>query len=43
MAREPLTPSDLAARSGMTLPQVSRHLARLRQAGLVPAAVRTTN
>ncbi|MEX2970750.1 DUF5937 family protein [Streptomyces sp. C184] len=35
IAREPLTPSELAARSGMTLPQVSRHLARLRQAGLV--------
>jgi DNA-binding transcriptional ArsR family regulator len=35
IAREPLTPSELAARSGMTLPQVSRHLARLREAGLV--------
>ncbi|GGX43229.1 hypothetical protein GCM10010321_69670 [Streptomyces chartreusis] len=35
IAREPLTPSALADRSGMTLPQVSRHLARLREAGLV--------
>jgi DNA-binding transcriptional ArsR family regulator len=35
IAREPLTPSELAARSGMTLPQVSRHLARLREVGLV--------
>jgi DNA-binding transcriptional ArsR family regulator len=35
VAREPLTPSELATRSGMTLPQVSRHLARLRAAGLV--------
>jgi DNA-binding transcriptional ArsR family regulator len=35
IAREPLTPSELAARSGMSLPQVSRHLARLREAGLV--------
>lgn len=35
IAREPLTPSELATRSGMTLPQVSRHLARLREAGLV--------
>ncbi|WP_226966933.1 ArsR/SmtB family transcription factor [Streptomyces phaeolivaceus] len=35
IAREPLTPSELATRSGMSLPQVSRHLARLREAGLV--------
>ncbi|EGX57331.1 ArsR family transcriptional regulator [Streptomyces zinciresistens K42] len=35
IAREPLTPSELAARSGMTLPQVSRHLGRLREADLV--------
>lgn len=35
VAREPLTPSELALRTGMTLPQVSRHLARLRAAGLV--------
>ncbi|NGO07979.1 helix-turn-helix transcriptional regulator [Streptomyces sp. HC44] len=35
IAREPLTPSELATRSGMSLPQVSRHLARLRDAGLV--------
>ncbi|MDQ0750030.1 DNA-binding transcriptional ArsR family regulator [Streptomyces africanus] len=35
IAREPLTPSELAARIGMSLPQVSRHLARLRDAGLV--------
>ncbi|MBP2324980.1 DNA-binding transcriptional ArsR family regulator [Kibdelosporangium banguiense] len=35
IAREPLTPTELARRSGMTVPQVSRHLARLRDAGLV--------
>ncbi|WP_086846663.1 DUF5937 family protein [Streptomyces coeruleofuscus] len=35
IAREPLTPSELADRGGMSLPQVSRHLARLREAGLV--------
>jgi DNA-binding transcriptional ArsR family regulator len=37
IAREPLTPTELARRSGMTVPQVSRHLARLREAGLVTA------
>lgn len=35
IAREPLTPTELAARTGMTVPQVSRHLAKLRAADLV--------
>lgn len=33
--REPHTTSDLARRMGMSEPQVSRHLRRLREAGLV--------
>ncbi|WP_086845499.1 ArsR/SmtB family transcription factor [Amycolatopsis kentuckyensis] len=35
LVNEPITTSDLAARTGMTVPQVSRHLGRLRQAGLL--------
>ena len=35
LVNEPITTSDLAARTGMTLPQVSRHLGRLREAGLL--------
>ncbi|PRY02316.1 ArsR/SmtB family transcription factor [Allonocardiopsis opalescens] len=35
LLRTPCTTSDLAARARMTLPQVSRHLRRLREAGLV--------
>ncbi|GAA5162442.1 DUF5937 family protein [Amycolatopsis dongchuanensis] len=35
LVNEPITTSDLAARTGMTLPQVSRHLARLRESGLL--------
>lgn len=35
LVNEPITTSDLAARTGMTLPQVSRHLARLREADLL--------
>jgi len=35
LVNEPITTSDLAIRTGMTLPQVSRHLARLREAGLL--------
>ncbi|MFF0159140.1 DUF5937 family protein [Streptomyces sp. NPDC005263] len=35
LVNEPITTSDLAMRTGMTLPQVSRHLARLREAGLL--------
>ncbi|MEV4313062.1 DUF5937 family protein [Actinocrispum sp. NPDC049592] len=35
LVNEPITTSDLAARTGMTLPQVSRHLTRLRDAGLL--------
>jgi DNA-binding transcriptional ArsR family regulator len=32
---EPITTSDLSVRTGMTSPQVSRHLGRLREAGLL--------
>ena len=35
LVNEPITTSDLAARTGMTVPQVSRHLGRLREAGLL--------
>lgn len=35
LVNEPITTSDLAARTGMTLPQVSRHLGRLRETGLL--------
>lgn len=35
IAREPLSTSALAERVGMTEPQVSRHLRKLREAGLV--------
>lgn len=35
VAREPMTTSSLALRSGMSAPQVSRHLRRLRDLGLV--------
>lgn len=35
VAREPASTSDLAARTGMSAPQVSRHLRRLREAGVV--------
>lgn len=35
LAGEPSTTSELAARTGMTEPQVSRHVGRLRQVGLV--------
>jgi len=35
IAREPASTSDLAARTGMPASQVSRHLRRLRDAGLV--------
>lgn len=35
LVNEPITTSDLAARTAMTLPQVSRHLARLRESGLL--------
>jgi DNA-binding transcriptional ArsR family regulator len=35
LVNEPITTSDLATRTGMTLPQVSRHLARLRETGLL--------
>jgi DNA-binding transcriptional ArsR family regulator len=35
LVNEPITTSDLAARTGMTMPQVSRHLARLRETGLL--------
>jgi DNA-binding transcriptional ArsR family regulator len=35
LVNEPITTSDLAARTGMTVPQVSRHLGRLRTAGLL--------
>jgi DNA-binding transcriptional ArsR family regulator len=35
LVNEPITTSELAARTTMTLPQVSRHLARLRETGLL--------
>jgi DNA-binding transcriptional ArsR family regulator len=35
LVNEPITTSDLSVRTGMTLPQVSRHLGRLREAGLL--------
>ncbi|MDT0486338.1 ArsR/SmtB family transcription factor [Streptomyces doebereineriae] len=35
LVNEPITTSDLAVRTGMTLPQVSRHLGRLREVGLL--------
>jgi DNA-binding transcriptional ArsR family regulator len=35
LVNEPITTSDLAVRTSMTLPQVSRHLARLREVGLL--------
>lgn len=35
VAREAATTTDLAARTGMTVPQASRHLRHLREAGLV--------
>ena len=35
LVNEPITTSDLATRTGMTLPQVSRHLTRLREADLL--------
>jgi DNA-binding transcriptional ArsR family regulator len=35
LASEPSTTSELAARTGMTEPQVSRHVGRLRQVGLI--------
>ncbi|MET8979467.1 DUF5937 family protein [Streptomyces sp. NPDC004539] len=35
LVNEPITTSDLAARTGMTAPQVSRHLGRLREVGLL--------
>ncbi|MER5435552.1 DUF5937 family protein [Streptomyces sp. NPDC002588] len=35
LVNEPITTSDLAVRTGMTMPQVSRHLGRLREAGLL--------
>ncbi|TDC73053.1 ArsR/SmtB family transcription factor [Streptomyces hainanensis] len=35
MVNEAITTSDLARRTGMTRPQVSRHLAKLRSAGLL--------
>lgn len=35
IAREPASTSDLAARTGMSAPQVSRHLRRLRDVGMV--------
>lgn len=35
LASEPSTTSELATRTGMTEPQVSRHVGRLRQVGLV--------
>lgn len=35
LVNEPITTSDLSARTGMTLPQVSRHLGRLREVGLL--------
>jgi DNA-binding transcriptional ArsR family regulator len=35
LVNEPITTSELAARTGMVAPQVSRHLARLRAAGLL--------
>ncbi|WP_405876200.1 MULTISPECIES: DUF5937 family protein [unclassified Streptomyces] len=35
LVNEPITTSDLAVRTGMTVPQVSRHLGRLREAGLL--------
>lgn len=35
LASEPITTSDLASRTGMSAPQVSRHLTRLRTVGLV--------
>ncbi|WP_411153357.1 ArsR/SmtB family transcription factor [Streptomyces sp. A30] len=35
MVNEAITTSDLARRANMTRPQVSRHLAKLRSAGLL--------
>jgi DNA-binding transcriptional ArsR family regulator len=35
LVNEPITTSELSARTGMTPPQVSRHLGRLREAGLL--------
>ncbi|MFD5735712.1 DUF5937 family protein [Streptomyces sioyaensis] len=35
LVNEPITTSELASRMGMSLPQVSRHLARLREAELL--------
>jgi DNA-binding transcriptional ArsR family regulator len=35
LVNEPITTSDLSVRTGMTSPQVSRHLGRLREAGLL--------
>ncbi|WP_330293662.1 ArsR/SmtB family transcription factor [Streptomyces sp. NBC_00576] len=35
LVNEPITTSDLAVRTGMTLSQVSRHLGRLREVGLL--------
>ncbi|WP_346138383.1 metalloregulator ArsR/SmtB family transcription factor [Streptomyces coeruleofuscus] len=35
MLRHPAATAELAARLGMTSPQVSRHLRHLREAGLV--------
>ena len=35
LVNEPITTSDLSVRTGMALPQVSRHLGRLREAGLL--------
>lgn len=37
IGREPATTTELAQRTGMSAPQVSRHLARLRAAGIVVA------
>lgn len=38
LAGEAITTSDLARRTGMTAPQVSRHIGRLREAGLVTSS-----